>query len=605
LATGTKLIIVNIEKMDKQMKAKPRISIITINLNEPLLERTCQSVINQTFTDYEWIVIDGGSTNPKTLATLKKYKDHAAYFVSEPDGGLYDAMNKGIAQAHGEWLVFMNAGDCFYENSSLEKICPHIEKNKDCAVVYGGVLVEHKKKPKLHFIKQYMLGDLFFMHATIPHPSSFIRRDMFAKYGNYRDEFRVVSDWAKFAQMYWAGEKFKSVNKIVAKYNLDGISSTLNEDDIYMEYAKIWNEYQPWVFNSKSLKLRKHFYAVLRSIIFIGKLHQFFRSKRNLYKCLLKYTKMYQERFVKDKILFIDHSYHKKTHSTDFLVDLMKAHFNCDVMYDDSWESGKKFDAGKYDFAKYKHVIFFQLLPPWKDLRKIRHKSMFWFPMEEIMAMKQNSLRRRCKKLKIINFTKIGHKRVSELGGESLPVRFFIKPAEFAPGDPSKIFFWQRITDINIRNVANVLPDDRDFSLHLHMAIDPHHYFVQPRAREEKKYHITYSEWFPNKSDLVEKIKAAGIYIAPRKMEGIGMSFLEAMAMGKAIIAYDAGTMNEYIENGVNGYLVDFDKPEIVDLSNLEWVRKNAYETAKIGYIRWQNDQKKIIKFIKGELKND
>jgi len=580
----------------------PKISIITINYNEPLLERTCESIVSQTFKDYEWIVIDGGSTNSETVATLEKYKKDMMYFVSEPDGGLYDAMNKGIAQANGNWLIFMNGGDCFYDKESLQSMVPYIDQNASCAVIYGGILFEYKKNPEPYFIKQGLLDDLFFYDNNIPHPSSFIRRDMFVKYGKYREDLRIVSDWARFAQMYWAGEKFKSVDLVVAKYNVDGISSTINRSDVFMERAKVLRECQPWIFNEELLKTRECFYNVLQILFFVGKWNRYFKRKRNTYRALLKYIKIYSEKFIKDKVLFIDNSYHKKTHSTDFLLDLMRKYFDCDVDYDDSWEDGKKLDISKYDFTKYKHVLFFQVLPRWRDLRKIRHKSMFWFPMEDVGIMREGSLRRRCRKLKTINFTQIGHKRCAELGGASLPVRFFIKPEEFVPGDKSKVFFWQRKNHINIRNVIKVLPEDKELHIHLHRAVDPLDSLVVPRADVKEKYNITYSDWFENKSEMADLMKQAGIYIAPRQMEGIGMSFLEAMAMGKAVIAQDAPTMNEYIENGINGYLVDFDKPEPIDLSDIEWIQKNAYEDARFGYIRWQNDKIKIIKFIKGEL---
>ena len=281
--------------------ALPKISIITINYNEPLLERTCESVVNQTFKDYEWIVIDGDSTNPQTLETLRRYKENMAYFVSEPDDGVFDAMNKGIEQASGYWLIFMNAGDCFYNNESLKSMVPYIDQNKNCAVVYGGILREHKEKLEPYFIKQKRLDDLFFLVDTIMHQSSFIRRDMFVKYGKYRDEFRVVSDWAKFAQMYWAGEKFKSVDFIVSKYNLNGISSTISRDDIFMEYVKIWIEYQPWVFeiDRRLLKAYKYFYSILYNLFFTGELHRYFTIRKNTYKTLLKYTEMCPERLIK------------------------------------------------------------------------------------------------------------------------------------------------------------------------------------------------------------------------------------------------------------------------------------------------------------------
>ncbi|MCL1902678.1 MAG: glycosyltransferase [Alphaproteobacteria bacterium] len=580
----------------------PKVSIITINYNEPKLERTCESIINQTFRDFEWIVIDGGSTNTDTIATLDKHKKHCSYFVSEPDGGLYDAMNKGIARANGDWLIFLNAGDCFSDNETLQTMSQKLQESKDCAVVYGGILFEDPGNPRTSFIKQEALSDLFWMKDSIWHQAAFIRRDMFEKYGHYRDDFKIVSDWAKFAQMYWSGEKFNFCPIVVSKYDTAGISSSLTPETVFMEQAKIWQELQPWAFDEKLLKSRLRMYSILRQLFFFGKMGKRFRKIRNTYRHLLQYSKMYQEKFCKQKMLFIDCEFHKKTKSVDFLVDIMKKDFDCDVMYDDCMETRTKFDISKYDFKKYDHVVFFQLLPTSRDLRKINHRSMFWFPMENIGFISKGRLRRRCRKLKIINFTKIGHKRCTELGGKSLPVQFFIKPGEFTPGDKSKVFFWQRVTDINIRNVARVLPDDTKLSIHLHTAIDPWHSYVQPRADMERKFNITYSEWFPNKSDLTDVIKGAGIYIAPRKMEGIGMSFLEAMSMGKAVIAHDASTMNEYIENGVNGYLVDFENPEPVDLSNIEWVQKNAFETAQFGYARWQNDKKKIVKFIKGEI---
>ena len=97
-------------------------SIITINYNNrDGLEKTIQSVINQTCQDFEFIIIDGGSTDG-SVDIIKKYNDRINYWVSEPDKGIYNAMNKGILQAHGEYLNFMNSGDCFFDNEVLNKV---------------------------------------------------------------------------------------------------------------------------------------------------------------------------------------------------------------------------------------------------------------------------------------------------------------------------------------------------------------------------------------------------------------------------------------------------------------------------------------------------
>ncbi|MEA1893278.1 MAG: glycosyltransferase [Campylobacterota bacterium] len=103
-------------------KDKPLISIVTVVFNgEKHLEQTIQSVVNQTYKNIEYIIIDGGSTDG-TVDIIKKYEDKISYWVSEKDSGIYDAMNKGIDVANGEWINFMNAGDIFFDNNVLESV---------------------------------------------------------------------------------------------------------------------------------------------------------------------------------------------------------------------------------------------------------------------------------------------------------------------------------------------------------------------------------------------------------------------------------------------------------------------------------------------------
>ena len=109
-------------------------SIITVNFNNrDGLRKTIESVIHQTCRDYEYIVIDGGSTDG-SVDVLKEYDKNIDYWVSEPDKGIYNAMNKGITQAHGEYLNFMNSGDCFYDKNVLENLC---EKGLSSDIIVG------------------------------------------------------------------------------------------------------------------------------------------------------------------------------------------------------------------------------------------------------------------------------------------------------------------------------------------------------------------------------------------------------------------------------------------------------------------------------------
>ena len=141
-------------------------SIITINYNNKEgLRETIESVIHQTFHDFEYIVIDGGSTDG-SADILREYDKYITYWVSEPDRGIYHAMNNGIKQAHGTYFIFMNSGDCFYNDSVLNDVLEFL--NKD--IIVGKSYYENG----VHgFYKQDItLLDLF--NGTLPHQATFL-----------------------------------------------------------------------------------------------------------------------------------------------------------------------------------------------------------------------------------------------------------------------------------------------------------------------------------------------------------------------------------------------------------------------------------------------
>jgi glycosyltransferase involved in cell wall biosynthesis len=174
-----------------------KFSIITVNYNnkEGLL-KTIESVVSQTFHDFEYIVIDGGSTDG-SVEILKEYDEKIDYWISEPDGGIYQGMNKGIAKATGEYLNFMNSGDCFYSNDILKKVSDY-KSNSDFIVGkdyhynseihQGHVSIQPPRTTMIHF----------FM-ATLDHQSTFIKRELF-KDSLYDESHRLVSDWIFFIE---------------------------------------------------------------------------------------------------------------------------------------------------------------------------------------------------------------------------------------------------------------------------------------------------------------------------------------------------------------------------------------------------------------------
>lgn len=198
-----------------------RYSIISINYNDKEgLRRTVISVINQTYTDYEFIIIDGGSTDG-SIDVIQENKDNITYWVSEKDKGVYNAMNKGIAQAHGDYLVFMNSGDCFHATDVLSTVADHQED-----IICGKVLKGESTIPSGHHKSTISLVDL--MRGSLPHQAMFIKRELMKKHP-YDENYKILSDW-KFCieAIIFDNCSFRNIETIVADYDTSGISTNSN-----------------------------------------------------------------------------------------------------------------------------------------------------------------------------------------------------------------------------------------------------------------------------------------------------------------------------------------------------------------------------------------
>lgn len=204
------------------MILNPKVSIITVNYNNlEGLEKTVESVKNQAYTEFEYLVIDGGSTDGST-DYLENNNGLFDYWVSEPDRGVYHAMNKGIKKASGQYLLFLNSGDHFYNDKALKH---NIEALKDRDIVYFNLqVVEGEKK----FIKEYpdKLSFSYFVNDTLPHPATFIKRGLFQKIGVYKEDFKIVSDWKFFIDAVCKGNaSYEHINKPLSTFYIGGMSS--------------------------------------------------------------------------------------------------------------------------------------------------------------------------------------------------------------------------------------------------------------------------------------------------------------------------------------------------------------------------------------------
>jgi len=195
-------------------------SIITINYNKSYgLRRTIESVINQSCKDFEYIIIDGGSTDG-SVDIIKEYSDHITYWVSEPDKGIYNAMNKGIVMAHGDYINFMNSGDCFYDNNVLKQTLPYLTAD----IVYGRLFYFNHKERSVYLKESPNLQQ--FLDNTLNHQSSFISRKLFSD-SLYDEKYKIVSDWKFFMEkLIFQNCSFVSIPVKVGLFEEGGISES-------------------------------------------------------------------------------------------------------------------------------------------------------------------------------------------------------------------------------------------------------------------------------------------------------------------------------------------------------------------------------------------
>ncbi len=300
------------------------------------------------------------------------------------------------------------------------------------------------------------------------------------------------------------------------------------------------------------------------------------------------------------KLLFIGHEFHKKTKSSDFLQKLLAEKYEVETFYINPYKisetdfthiTGKTFDL----------LILWQVMPSLEGLRKyIRFKQCAFFPMYDNTKTLNSHLWNEYKNCNIINFSKAFHKTCQDGGLSSYYIQYFPKPAEIIDeGDEKSIFFWQRSDKITTRTLQKVIDTKGIETVYLHKSIDPKNKFIPPSKNLERK--VVYSSWFDTKEDMQKYIQKSALYFAPRRYEGIGMSFLEAMASGRCVIAPDYPTMNEYIKNGETGFLYNYKKPELLTILNVREIQKNTAEYIKQGYEKWEKEKYKIFDYIESE----
>lgn len=200
-----------------------KLSIITINYNNASgLQKTIESVVSQSFIDFEFVVVDGGSSD-NSCEVIKKYESKITKWISEKDNGIYHALNKGIQLSTGEYLLFLNSGDHLIDNTVLKNSINYLDGTQilafDIKIVHGLDSEIFSHPDEIQFSYLY--------NETLAHQSIIIKKDLFDKVGLYDEKLKIVSDWKFFIEALAINRaSYKAVHNVLSVYYLDGISAS-------------------------------------------------------------------------------------------------------------------------------------------------------------------------------------------------------------------------------------------------------------------------------------------------------------------------------------------------------------------------------------------
>jgi hypothetical protein len=309
------------------------------------------------------------------------------------------------------------------------------------------------------------------------------------------------------------------------------------------------------------------------------------------------------------RILYIDHSFHKKTLSTNFFVEILRKFGEVDIAWDDGWDVAWDDGSAASEYvaktAGYDAVVVFQLPHVISSLAKSKALNLIYVPMFDAAYDLPKKFWRGLRAVKVLCFSAAMYQIARRHELESLYLRYFpafegdvaLTDSASRPG----IFLWQRRPFPSWETLASSIPANTFGKVHIHAALDPGFDEVKfPQKIELNLFSFSSSDWFKDKRELYEKMNGFEYYFAPRDREGIGFSFIDAMSRGMAVIGLDLPTLNEYVVHGENGYLLSAEEVRRFGLpeSSLA-VREKSLHYMKKGAAIFARRQEYLIDFIR------
>lgn len=262
-----------------------KLSIITVNKNNAKnLEKTIKSVICQTFTDFEYLIIDGSSTDG-SVEIIRKYNSNINFWVSEPDTGIYNAMNKGIRKAKGEYCLFLNSGDLLIDNNTLLNLFEEVKDTISADIYYTDCI----RTNNTYYKAPAILDINYLILKNLNHQNTIINRSLFFNHNFYSEKYCIAADYEFWLRELWVYKStFIFLKTKIAIYDSSGISSTNNYDSEKKECIRS-------VFGSigeSLIKLQEYNHDIFLDIITVYGYSKFLDFILKTYRYILKRYKL-------------------------------------------------------------------------------------------------------------------------------------------------------------------------------------------------------------------------------------------------------------------------------------------------------------------------
>lgn len=220
-----------------------KFSVITVCYNsEKTIEDTIKSVLDQNYSDFEYIVVDGKSSD-NTVNIIEKYKDRIDTFISEKDNSMYEAMNKGIAAASGDYLYFLNSDDLFFDNSVLSVISEILKQDRSIDVLYGPIVKINSDTGETSFKTHETVNREFLYYDCICQQAMFYKDNIFKNFGMFDPKYRIVGDYEWILRTY-GKINYRYTQNIIARFRLGGLCNNEKfEVEHQRERAEVVNKY--------------------------------------------------------------------------------------------------------------------------------------------------------------------------------------------------------------------------------------------------------------------------------------------------------------------------------------------------------------------------